>query len=310
MAHEIAATLAQYASDSRIVRELHDVPPYRVYEVLLDDRRAVLKIDDHPRGHAAAEGRVHEYVATETSAPVPDVLAVGSDHYLTEWRGEFEESSETIDSDWAHAAGAWLGTLHADTTGEFGGFGQPRAGDDTLELSVHEDWVDAVRERIAHHRPFLSTVGYADVADAVSQFFRDHPHVFDGAGGPVLCHGDVHPEHVVRAGRGGTVAIDFEHALVAPAEYDYWRTVLPYIEADDDVDSRVLHAFRAGYESVHALPAGFEQRREVYLVLNTVAFIESLYLQKTVEPTKRDQMGEWMRTRVFRTLDEIRERES
>lgn len=308
MKRRIEQTLARYTAESRIIRELHDVPPYRVYEIRLGDQHAVLKIDDHPRGHAADEGRVHEYVATHTSASVPEILAVGANHYITVWNDEIARSSETIDTEWAHAAGVWLGTVHADTAGEFNGFGQLRNEDANLECTAHEDWVEAVRERIAHHRAYLTTIGYADVADAVEQFFREHPSVFDGAGEPVLCHGDVHPEHLVRIDGEDTVAIDFEHALVAPGEYDYWRTTMPYFEARDDIDESVPCAFRDGYESVRSLPDRFEQRRPVYQLLNLVAFIESLYLQKAVGPTKRERMGEWMRTQVVDTLDELRVR--
>jgi hypothetical protein len=97
-------------------------------------------------------------------------------------------------------------------------------------------------------------------------------------------------------------------SLVAPGEYDYWRTTMPYFEARDDIDESVPHAFREGYESVRSLPDSFEHRRSVYRLINWVAFIESLYLQKTVGPTKREKIGEWMRTRVFDTLEELRER--
>jgi len=90
------------------------------------------------------------------------------------------------------------------------------------------------------------------------------------------------------------MAIDFERALVAPAEYDYWRTVMPYFGAPDDVNETVKQAFQDGYESIRPLPVGFEARRPLYRLLNWVEFIESLYLQKTVEPMKHDRMGEWM----------------
>ena len=307
MRRTLKQTLAQYTDDATIISELHDVPPYRVYSVSLGGQRAVLKIDDHPRGHAADEGRVHEYVATHTSAAVPAVLGVGSDHYLTDWHDDIATAGDSIDTDWAHAAGVWLGTLHADTAGKFDGFGRLRDCDGALECTAHDDWTDAVTARIAYHRPFLESIGYGDVADAVNAFFHDYPDVFDGTGEPVLCHGDVHPEHVVRTATGVVLGIDFEHALVAPAEYDYWRTVMPYFEAREDVDETVTRAFRDGYESVRSLPNDIEDRRPVYRLVNWVAFIESLYLQEMVGPTKRAKAGEWMRNRVFETLEMLRE---
>ncbi len=307
MTRTIEPILAQIADDATVVRELHDVPPYRVYELRLDDRRAVLKVDDHPRGHASDEGRVHEYVAAHTSAPVPAVLAVGADYYLTAWSDDVAQSAATIDTEWARAAGRWLGTVHADTAGDFDGFGRPQDGPSGLELEAHDDWIDAAGERIAYHRTALEPLGYADVVDSVGRFLESNPHVFDGAGEPVLCHGDVHPEHLAYVDGEPTAAIDFEHALVAPAEYDCWRTVMPYVEARDDVSDAVARAFRAGYESVRPLSAGLERRRPAYRLLNLVAFLESLFLQRTVDTRTRERTGERLRTLVFETLEAMEE---
>jgi hypothetical protein len=97
--------LASHADDATVVRELHDVPPYRVFEVRLDGRRAVLKVDAHPRGHAAVGGSVRAYVARETPVPVPAVLAVGEDHSLAAWDDDTPEpdAAEAIGERWARA---------------------------------------------------------------------------------------------------------------------------------------------------------------------------------------------------------------
>lgn len=329
MRHRLETALAPYADDATVVRELHDVPPYRVYEVRLDDRRAVLKIDAHPRGHAADEGRVHDYVANHTAAPVPEVLAVGSDHYLTAWDDAIAGASESIDTNWARTAGRWLGTLHDESAGDFDGFGRPREGDGNLVFESHDDWLDAVIDRLEDHRTYLESVGHEDVADDVCQVLRRHPHVLDGAGEPVLCHGDVHPEHVVGTGTtsagsstktadgtpaaiastadGAASAIDFEHALVAPAEYDYWRTAIPYFEARDDVDEAVSRAFREGYESIRSLPDDLQRRRPVYRVITAVSALESLFLQRNVGPERRTERAERLRGLVDETLARLRE---
>ncbi|MXV64484.1 phosphotransferase [Natronorubrum sp. JWXQ-INN-674] len=308
MKSKIETTLAQYADDGTVVRELHDVPPYRVYEVRLDGRRSVLKIDDHPRGHAADEGRVHDYVSSNASAPVPDVLAIGTDHYLTTWDDDIDRSTATVEPTWARAAGRWLGTLHADTTGEFDGFGRPRDGPSGLELEAHDDWIDAARERLAFHRAFLAPLGYGAVVDAVDRFLKNNPNAFDGAGEPVLCHGDIHPDHLVHVDGQVTAAIDFEHAFVAPAEYDYWRTVMPYFEACDDVSEAAARAFRTGYESVRPLPEDLERRRLAYRAVNLVAFLESLFLQENAGPERREALGDQLRTAAFETLEALREK--
>ncbi|RKD97560.1 phosphotransferase family protein [Halopiger aswanensis] len=308
--HErIAATLKPYADEPTVVRELHDVPPYRVYEVRLDGRRAVLKRDAHPRGHAADEGRVHEYVAQRTEAPVPDVIAVGDDHYVTAWSDTIAQTPETLDVNWARAAGAWLGALHDDTVGAFDGYGRPRDSGSGLELEGHSDWVDALMAKIDYHRAYLEEFGYADTADAVLQFLRTHPHALDGAGEPVLCHGDVHPEHVASVGET-TAAIDFEHALVAPAEYDYWRTAIPYLEMRDDVDDAVRRAFRDGYEFVRSLPADLESQHPIYRAITGVAFLESVFLQRNVAPERRPAVADRLREAVSDALVDCRDASS
>ncbi|EMA22570.1 phosphotransferase [Haloarcula argentinensis] len=305
MREAVKQAIEEHSVESRIIGELHNVPPYRVYEIQFGSQRAVLKIDDHRRGHAADEGRVHEYVATGTTARVPDVLAVGTDHYITTWDGEIAEASPQVDRTWARAAGVWMGTLHADTRGAFDGFGKPRSQDGTLELTSHKRWVDGVIERVGYHRSLLAGYGYTGITDTVEVFFQDNPAVFDGVGEPVLCHGDVHPEHHVQTSRGGITAIDFEHALVAPAEYDYWRTVMPYFEANHGVGEAVPRAFQAGYESVKPLPDDFEERRPLYQLMNDIAFLESLYLQQRVDPEKREQVGERIREHAVETLSEV-----
>ncbi|WP_276254872.1 phosphotransferase family protein [Halomontanus rarus] len=297
--------LEQYATDVAIVRQLHDVPPYRVHEVRLDDRRAVVKIDAHPRGHAAAEGRVQEYVATNTSVPVPRVLAVGEDHFVAEWDDDAPHEAQTVTDDWSHAVGRWMGELHAQTAGDFDAFGRPVASDG-LEIEGHDDWLSAVRARLAYHRPFLEEVGHADVVGAVDDVLHDRPAAFDGAGEPVLCHGNLHPEHAAVRDGDVTAVVDFEHALVAPGEYDYWRIVLPVFAGRDDSEERALRAFRDGYESVHSLPSGFERRSELYLLVNLVSYLEALYLQQNVGAAERAERSEWMRTAVFDRIESLR----
>lgn len=306
MNRDIETTIARYADDARVIGELHDVPPYRVYEISLDGRRAVLKVDDHPRGHAADEGRVQEYVGRETAAAVPPVIAVGDDHYVAAWERAFAGSPARIDEGWARLAGAWLGRLHADTARAFEGFGRPRDDGSALEHPTHDRWIDAIRERIASHREYLATVGHADAADAVDRFLLENPEVFEGCGVPVCCHGDVHPEHLVRTDGGPATAIDFEHALVAPAEYDYWRAAMPYFEAADNVAEATLRTFRAGYESVRGLPDDLEERRLAYRTVNLVAFLESLYLQKNVGPAERERRAENLRRLLSGTLETLR----
>ena len=308
----IRTALASHADDVTVVRELHDIPPYRVYEVQLDGRRAVLKIDAHPRGHAAAEGRVQKYVADQTSVPVPSIIAVGDDHFLAEWDDDAPAPGEieTVDEEWAAAVGTWMGTLHAETAGEFDMYGQPRANSDGLEFDGHDTWTAVVRDRLDYHRSYLEGEGLTDAVDTVDDvddFFRSYPEAFDGAGGPVLCHGNLHPEHAALADGDIISAVDFEHALAAPGEYDYWRLALTQFEGPDEIDDAIPRAFREAYASVHPFPSGFERRRKLYWLLNFVSYLESLYLQKNVDPEDRADYAAFHQDIIADLLEEARE---
>jgi Ser/Thr protein kinase RdoA (MazF antagonist) len=304
----IRDALASHAQEYDIHEKLHDVPPYRVYAVEIDGCRAILKLDAHPRGHATAEGRAQGYVAEHTSVPAPAVLAVGADYFLAAWDPDAPDPDEgELTETWARAAGACMARLHAETTGAFDAYGRPVGRDGRLAVAGHDTWLAAARARLAYHREYLADLGlrYAGAVDRVDVFFCEHPDVFDGAGDPVLCHGNVYPEHA-RVRDGGVVSlVDFEHALLAPAEYDYWRLALPLLEGRDGREE-ARRAFRAGYESVRPLPDGFERRRRAYALLNVVSYFESLYLQENVDPPERGERADWMEDRVDGTLADLR----
>lgn len=308
----IRSALVSHADDFTIVRELHDVPPYRVFEVHLDGRRAVLKMDAHPRGHAAAEGRVQEYVADQTSVPVPGIIAVGRDHFLAEWDDDAPAPGEVepVDRAWASAVGTWMGTVHAETDGDFDRYGQPRASNERIEFTGHAAWIAVVRDRLDSHRSYLESESLSravEAVDVVDDFFRTHPDAFAGAGGPVLCHGNVHPEHAALADGEIVSVVDFEHALVAPGEYDVWRLALPQFEGSDAIDETVSRAFREAYESEYAIPSGFGRRRKLYWLVNFVSYLESLHLQQNVAAEQRGEVAAHQRDLIFDILDDVRE---
>ncbi|MFB6073101.1 MAG: hypothetical protein ABEJ88_09050 [Halobacterium sp.] len=206
---------------------------------------------------------------------------------------------------WAEAAGRGLATLHDETEGLVDAYGafEVAGGDgalDGLTAPGHADWHDAAVAFVRRRRRLLADRGHGDVADAVLDYLRAHPGAFAGAGDPVVCHSWWTPEHV--AVRDGAVAcvVDFEHALAAPGEWDYWRTVLPAFADDGARD-----AFRAGYESVRALPAGVEERRPLYLVLALVYYVESLYVQAQHGPAATERRADGLRNAVFDVLGDL-----
>lgn len=100
-----------------------------------------------------------------------------------------------------------------------------------------------VLERLRHHPHYFDASGDTSLSDSVEAYVTNQPSVFNGVGEPVLCHGDVHPEYHGQAATGGMLGNAFEHALVAPAEYDYWQAVMPYFEANDVISEDVTQAF-------------------------------------------------------------------
>jgi len=286
----------------RIERQLHDVPPHEVREVAVDGRRAVCKRDTGPTGNAGVEGRATAFVGTHTDVSVPEVLTVGDSHYVAAWHPDAPAPTAEHEPDdaWARAAGRGLATLHAQTAPHLDGYGAFGADGDALALPATDSWRDAALAVVRARRDVLAEYGHADVADAVLDFLREHPDALTGTGAPALCHGWWTPAHV--AVRDGEVAcvVDFEHALAAPGEWDYWRTVLPTF---DDGDAR--DAFRAGYESVRELADGFAARRPLYAALIGTYYVESLYVQDRLDPEATAARADFLRESVFDALDAL-----
>jgi len=96
------------------------------------------------------------------------------------------------------------------------------------------------------------------------------------------------------------VSSNFEHALAAPPEFDYWRTVIPTF----DDEGRSL--FRAACESVRPLPDGVTRRAPFFDLLCTAYYFESLYVQDQHGPAGTERLADRLRERIRATLDEVR----
>lgn len=287
----------------RIVSQLHDVPPHEVYEVIVDGRRAIYKGDTASRGSAGVEGRVVDFVGDRTSVPAPEVLAVGDDYFVAAWdpNAPAPDDGQVADETWASAAGRGLAMLHRETAPSVNSYGRFRPAGSGIEVDAKDDWHAAAVAYVDHHRPVLARHGHADVADDVVDFLTEHQDAFAGADGPVCCHGWATPDHVAVADGRVACMVDFEHAIAAPGEFDYWRTVLPTFGADGTADV-AKRAFRAGYDSVRPLPSGFERRAPLYLLLNQVYYFESLYVQDQHGPDATAERAARLRDGVRETL--------
>ncbi|MFB6111856.1 MAG: phosphotransferase family protein [Halobacteriaceae archaeon] len=283
-----------------IGERLHAVPPHKVYAVRVDGRRAVSKVTTGPTGSAGVEGRVLAFVGRETTVPVPTILHCGEDYYVAAWHPDAPapDDGQRVDEAWAAAAGRGLATLHAETAPHIEAYGRFQVRDGDLDVTGEETWQAAALEYLAARRSILAEYGHADVVDAVSDHLRAQPEYFVEPGGPVCCHGWATPDHVAVADGEVTCMLDFEHAIAAPAAFDYWRTVLPTFETE-----ATEAAFRRGYEAVRSLPANLTAGRPGYGLLNLVYYFESLYVQDQHGPVETTDRAEALREAVFDRLD-------
>jgi len=303
MRREITKRLEAQFDSHDVRRQLHDVPPHEVYEVSVTGQRAVYKGNTGPTGNAGMEGRVMAFVGEHTSIPIPETLLVEDEFYVAAWHEDAPspETEQEADKDWARAAGSGLARLHDETAPLIDTYGTFRP-DAELGIDGHDEWHAAATEYVRSRRPILARYGHADVVETVLEYLAEHPDAFAGADRPVCCHGWATPEHVAVADEEMACMIDFEHAMAAPGEYDYWRTVLPAFGPEG---SDVRNVFRESYESVHPLPDGFERRRLPYILLNEIYYFESLYVQDQHGRKETADIAEQLRTRVTELLDRL-----
>lgn len=324
MTRDIETVLASQFDQFEIRGRLHDVPPHEVYEVTVDGRRAVCKVARAPEADPLTEAAVIDYVDRTTDVPVPSVLDAGDGYFVATWidglpAADEVPEGEEIDGTYARALGAGLARLHEATAGSFDRPGRPRAGDDgRLRVDARDSMHAVARDLLDRYERYLADVGWAGPVREVRELFAARPDLLAGAGDPVVCHGNFLPNHVgfasgdAEEGGGGAeiaAVVDFEHALVAAGEYDYWRTVHPVFVApgsETSLDAR--SAFREGYESVRELSHGFERRQEAYSLLNLASYFVALDLQNGgIGPEERPR-AEAMADAVSELVASVRDR--
>ena len=305
MREGIQTRLESQGTSYSVEQQLHDVPPHEVYEVVVDGQRAVYKGDTGPTGNAGVEGRIIEFVGEQTAVPVPEILRVETDYYLTAWdsAAPSPDGDQQADRAWASVAGRGLARLHEETAPVMETYGAFQRDSGGVTTTRHEEWHTAAVEYVRHRRPVLDQYGYADVADLVVELLTDHPDAFAGAGGPVCCHGWATPEHVSVADGRVACMVDFEHAIAAPGEYDYWRTVFPAFGPAESAPA--LQAFREGYEAVRPLQRGLDRRKPFYALLNGVYYFESLYVQDQHGPEKTETKAAQLQRKIREIVGDL-----
>jgi len=299
MTQDVHDALGTWFAQHEIERRLHDVPPHAVYEVVVDGRRAVCKVARGETADVGGEAATMAHADRHTDLPVPSVPAAREDAFVARWHDGLDEEVDPDDPADARALGRGLARLHAATADAFPRPGFPTLGPawgpdgrldaeelrDTPVLAVDDrpDWQTVASESLRETRDYLATIGWADPADEVLSLLDDCPDLFDGAGTPVLCHGNLYPEHTALDRDGDDpelgALIDFEHAMVAPAEYDVWRTAIPLFHDPGTGATATFSDFRAGYESVRDLPLGVDRRRDAWWLVIFVTYLLALDVQ-------------------------------
>jgi len=275
-----------------------------------------VSVDD--RGAAGVEGRVLQYLANETSVPVPEVFDVGEDWFLAAYRDdsptEPPEDEKVLETDWLRTAGRALATLHGEATFDRPGLlaidGDPADPESGLRVDADRDarWSDALDDQLAVYERTVSGTGYAGAIADTRDFLRSHEERFDRLHETVsLLHGWFTPDHVAVANGEPTCVIDFEHALAGSPEWDYWRTAVPLFdgtgwEGPDDAEA----TFRAAYESVRSLPDGFDERADAYRAFVAASHLDSLATQRGIDDETRD-VASFLSALIDETLATCRE---
>lgn len=318
MSNDVHEILESHATDFEVGRTLHDVPPHEVYEIEYEGRRAVCKISQGSRGAATIEGRVLRHVDRETTLPVPEVLAVGSDWFVAEYRedapAEPDEDAGRLDEDWLRTAGRALGQLHEETA-----FDRPGlfvvdgdSADPTTGLQPDADgqatWSDALDDLLGVYHDAVRGTEYHEIIADARNFLDAYADRFEMPEGraPVLIHGWFSPGHVAVDDGKASCLIDFEHSLAGSGEWDYWRAAVPLFDGPGwEKPPNAEALFRSGYESVRSLPSGFADRADAYRAFVAASHLDSLHVQRGIDDDTRE-MAEFLRNYISETLDELR----
>ncbi|USZ71697.1 phosphotransferase family protein [Natronosalvus halobius] len=311
--------LESTATDYQVLDEIHAVAPHVVYEVSVDGRRAVVKVDRGPRANAAVEGRVLRYVSRETDVPVPKVIAVGAGGFVAAYRDDAPEdppATRRLEREWLRVAGRSLARLHEEATFDRPGLlttdGDPADPNVGLEVDSPADatWSDALDDLLGVYEDALSNTEYVGVVADARAFLARHASRFDDADRrqSSLLHGWFTPEHVSVRGADPSCVIDFEHALVGDGEWDYWRAAIPLFHGPQWKGAEDAEAvFRDGYESVRPLSNGFEARAPAYCAFVAASHLDSLSTQRGIDEGTRE-MATFLETEITETLSELERR--
>ena len=266
---ETVATLVD--DDVRTVRPL-DAGKNAVYEVTLDDRRAVLKVGTATPDRVRAEPGLVDVVDARTDVPVPTVLCAGQDHlehpyclYERVPGRTYGDRPASLTADLlgrvCETAGRHLADLHAVTT--FDRFGPVVPDDGTPTIPEgHEDWLPQFR-RILDAKATAVDDRFADLRGPIQDYARDLDEDDLGSESQeaALVHMDYRPANLVLDPDGSPVTravLDWSGAAAAPPAYElaHAETLLTeWPRLDNGTRTRLVNRFRTGYDELVDRPA-------------------------------------------------------
>lgn len=248
----------------------------RTVELTFEDGETVyLKISTTGDGERVARERaVIDYVNEYLDVPVPTIAtadptyrvpylateAVDGESLIRRWTGaDTEERSALIT-----AVGQTLATLHGERFEAHGRILGGGADGLTLETG---SWTDVLIGQIEQQREIAPAERFPEQYDAVIDAVDADRDRLDEAPAALL-HGDpAHPNGFLTDGRAGLLDWEISHIGDPARELHRARRQLlgsQYFDVADRLETVFLDAYR---ETAGSLPAGFEQRQDIYEVV-------------------------------------------
>lgn len=203
----------------------------------------------------------YRMVATHTSIPMPDVLAVDVSYRTWPWRyliktylpgEEWAVVQTRMNQQELYQAYQQIGQAVA----ELHSIAFPHFGEVSVDASApsQEDYLSALTKRAEQH------IVNPPLAALFLQVVHDHVDLFSGIAQAALCHEDLHGHNILFRQEQGqwqlSTILDFDKALAGHYESDLARLEL--------WDGMVGNDFWQTYRAIRPVADGYVQRRPIY----------------------------------------------
>jgi aminoglycoside phosphotransferase (APT) family kinase protein len=234
----------------------------------------------------AVEARVLRAIATRTSLPVPEVLAVNlsSDGDLPPYlvmekapgdslHGLFYDLSVETQEHLLAAIGRYLATLHQ--TWQFDACGSLQLVDDAIEPVDDYRWPEWCDAQWATCLERLHETRFADLVPELDAWYETQRPLLPADQQSVLVHDDFRPANVLVDEPRETVTamLDWEDILAAPPEYQLARLEFLCIDVYEfpaEQQAQLRTTLYESYQQIHPFQPSdaYRQRRDLYQLLS------------------------------------------